>query len=455
MKKLFLILILLVASLAHAQGVGGSAGVGGKGGFGGGAVAAALNTTQLLFGSSTVPTSGLQASPYWWPMSSGENDFAGGSATSSFVFRAWQETGTFKSFTVSLTGTTLSSSNYITYCINYNGTCLSDSNLVFNNVTCSTNPCTQTATLSDATASIVADNTQLYNIKQVYTGTPTGTGISYIVGWQPSTEGDTVLLSTGTATTATFIQPNCGSCVTATESQAQMVVPVSGTLKNLTILAGDPGAGATLVFTVRKNLSSQTQTCTITHSTGSPWICQDTGHAITVTAGDTYDIDETTTGSPSGSEVVYAGMIFAPTVAGEFLFGSCRSTATLAGGTLYLAPTGRTATATSTEYNWGAYTGTAFTLHAMGAYVGTAPSPGNYTFNLRSCTSTCTTSATGYASVSTVTVQITASNQTANVGSLTASIGASAYLDTQSVPAASPAAQGSLSVGYVGYIAPH
>jgi hypothetical protein len=99
-------------------------------------------------------------------------------------------------------------------------------------------------------------------------------------------------------TSATAYLPMFMNTYSATESEVQQAMPTAGTISNFYVrLTGSPGTGNNYIFTVRKNGSSTTVTCTVSDSTTS---CTDTGHSVSFVAGDTIDIMSVPNSNPTG-----------------------------------------------------------------------------------------------------------------------------------------------------------
>jgi hypothetical protein len=92
-----------------------------------------------------------------------------------------------------------------------------------------------------------------------------------------------------TTTTARYLNPGFNTAAAATTT-IQIRVPRSGTIRHLYIYHGSVGVGGNVVYTVRKNGTNQTLTCTLAAS-GST--AQDTTNSFTVVAGDRIDITVT------------------------------------------------------------------------------------------------------------------------------------------------------------------
>lgn len=110
----------------------------------------------------------------------------------------------------------------------------------------------------------------------------------------------------------------------ATELNSRSVVPIAGTLKNLYIrLGAAPTAGKSFAFTVEKNGSDSTITCTVSDANTS---CNDTTHTLSLAAGDTISIKSVPSGTPTAPTTMQIGVVFSATTSTDaVLLGSTRS----------------------------------------------------------------------------------------------------------------------------------
>lgn len=93
----------------------------------------------------------------------------------------------------------------------------------------------------------------------------------------------------------------------ANEGDVEQAMPVAGTVSNLFVrLNAAPGTGGdaatdSFTFTVRKNQTGTSITCTITGTTDTT--CSDTTNSETFAQGDLISIETTPTNSPGGRQV--------------------------------------------------------------------------------------------------------------------------------------------------------
>lgn len=93
------------------------------------------------------------------------------------------------------------------------------------------------------------------------------------------------------------------------------VMAVAGTFQNLVFqVTTPPGTGASWTMTLFQNGSPTALTCTIS---GTNTIASDTSHNITVTPGDTFGLNVTSTGTPAATTFPQFGMTFTDTNGGE------------------------------------------------------------------------------------------------------------------------------------------
>ncbi|MBI2640944.1 MAG: hypothetical protein HYW91_03635 [Candidatus Sungbacteria bacterium] len=87
-----------------------------------------------------------------------------------------------------------------------------------------------------------------------------------------------------TAGTTRFMGPYQSSALEGTESNAQIDAPIAFTASNLYVRTGAaPGAGKTLVVTLRKNSADTALTCTVSDTNTT---CTDLSNSVTFVAGD-------------------------------------------------------------------------------------------------------------------------------------------------------------------------
>jgi hypothetical protein len=106
-----------------------------------------------------------------------------------------------------------------------------------------------------------------------------------------------------------FFPLTLGGGITATEATIQTVMSGTGTVSNLRINGAAIAAASSVTYTVNKNGSATTLTCTIAASTAS---CNDTTHTFTFVDGDKLDYATTQTGTPGSNVQTQANIQVAP-----------------------------------------------------------------------------------------------------------------------------------------------
>jgi hypothetical protein len=92
-----------------------------------------------------------------------------------------------------------------------------------------------------------------------------------------------------TTTTARFLNPGFITSAAGTTT-VRLRMPRTGTIKSLYIYHGTAGVGGNVTYTVRKNGTNQTLTCTLAASATT---AADTTNSFTVAAGDLIDVTVT------------------------------------------------------------------------------------------------------------------------------------------------------------------
>jgi len=119
----------------------------------------------------------------------------------------------------------------------------------------------------------------------------------------------------------------------ATETNAQIIVPTSGTLSKLYArMNSTPGTSKSYQFTLVKNGTATALDLTIAgaSSTGTDLV-----NSVSVSAGDTLTIRSIPTGTPNSQTSISFGMVFTPTTPGETFFGFGSSIAPSTSATQY------------------------------------------------------------------------------------------------------------------------
>ncbi|HTA25968.1 MAG TPA: hypothetical protein VK763_20725 [Terriglobales bacterium] len=140
---------------------------------------------------------------------------------------------------------------------------------------------------------------------QVSKGECHNNGLIYINGSILPTGPSMLLYSQSTSTTPSgtqYIPVNgIGNLITGTESSVYMLMPRVGTISALYVAqTANEGATSLIQFTLRKNGTSQSVTCTVGSSTHT---CNDTAHSFTFAATDTLDIMLTQTNAGTSASI--------------------------------------------------------------------------------------------------------------------------------------------------------
>jgi len=156
----------------------------------------------------------------------------------------------------------------------------------------------------------------------VPSGTPAVADARWSVMFQPATRGNTILMG-GTAGNnlatdgSTEFLPLHGQAPTdTTEFDVETLSPLAGTVKNLFIrINSTPGAGNSYVFTVRKNSTNQSLTCTIADT---DLTCNDTSNSFTIAAADAIALQVVSVSTPTARFAAW-GVVVKPDTEGEFI----------------------------------------------------------------------------------------------------------------------------------------
>lgn len=148
----------------------------------------------------------------------------------------------------------------------------------------------------------------------------------------PILSGGTTLPSTS-ATQYTFAQGNLLTWVNTNDAAARNVVPVAGTAKTFYAnVATAPGAGKSWAFTLYKNGSATSSTCTIADAATD---CSDVTHTVSLVAGDTISIESVPSGTPTNPVDIRFAWMFEAAANTSLIMGSTRATNLATGATDY------------------------------------------------------------------------------------------------------------------------
>jgi len=153
-------------------------------------------------------------------------------------------------------------------------------------------------------ATVAATNSS----RRIIAGTTVGSGPNVLLG--ADSPGGLVIYSAAQsfATGTQFCPLGGGSAKSSTESQVQTIAPAAATIENLSVtLSAAPGAGNSLVVTLRDGGSSESLTCTI--SGASATTCTDNTDSFTNSQGDNLDWQLAATGTFSPEMIVAARIV--------------------------------------------------------------------------------------------------------------------------------------------------
>ncbi len=306
---------------------------------------------------------------------------------------------------------------------------------------------------SDTTHNITIAEGDDICLKNVPANTPTAQTIIMASMLFKSTEGAASPIFGGTTNvgiTATTYCPFGSARNTAAEVDSQVVCAAAGTIDKLYVHIGTtPGAGNSWTFTLYKNGSSTGLTCSITNGSTSG---NDTnsGHAVTIAAGDRISVECAATGTPTATLVTF-GCRWQPTTNGEsLLFAQWTTNPTTNADRFCNANGNANSQATESKtYNLVPY---ACTIKNMYHHVTTGPGGGTRT---RSCWLRAGAIGGSQADTSLTTVITdTATDASDTNGGHAYSASLADLLDIRTNSSASATAPAQMTVGMVAYIAP-
>ncbi len=185
------------------------------------------------------------------------------------------------------------------------------------------------ATYGVATGSVTINAGDVVDVALGTTGTPAASGAGGKgVVFEGTTIGESCLFASNQqsftlSTSATEYLPFSGFGKYDTELDGQIIIPCSGTIKNLyTSGVADPGSGNTRTFTVRKQSrggSSAPTSLTTSYVSGESGTKSDVIHSESVVAGDMICLSSELTGTPGSGSYFRAGLTFVADIPGNFI----------------------------------------------------------------------------------------------------------------------------------------
>ena len=144
---------------------------------------------------------------------------------------------------------------------------------------------------------------------------------TYTTDFIPTIPGETLLTSfPGTLANNSFASV-ISSGNSATEFDAQMIVPCAGTIQNLYVNSGYDAGANTMILTVRKNGVNTPLAVTLTGTNKTGYNISD---GFTVVPGDKICIQRT--GTYTSASILKFGLTFVPEIMGNFILGALKNT---------------------------------------------------------------------------------------------------------------------------------
>lgn len=236
-----------------------------------------------------------------------------------------------------------------------------------------------TATSCQDTDSVAVTGGDDISMRSTHSTTPAVSDAWWSVEFQSTTDNESLLGgNTASATSTSKMTPLYGTTDgEATSTDVEMVVPTSGTLKNLYCDPDDdPGVGNTHICTVLVDGSASLLTCTVIAGSTN---CSNTLTSVSVSAGQTIVLNDVSTASDAHE--VDAGVTFVSDTAGQHLIGFSSDAAPSNTATNYtfLAAGDAAYSATETDFRTLGQVGSlsGLVLDALYVELETAPGAGN------------------------------------------------------------------------------
>lgn len=292
------------------------------------------------------------------------------------------------------------------------------------------------------------------SVRSTPANTPASVSARFTFKFISDTKGNTVLMGGGENATVDTVNTTYQALHVVraggtTEFVEELLIPTAGTVKSLyvmTSVAPDIGVGVQeYVFTVRKNETGTALTTTISETETAD---SDTSNSFTVAAGDSISLEIDPSVIAPTAAAVWAGVVFAPDIDGEFILSGSSADTLNGAATEYgrVTTAGNTYSATETDQQQST---SAMIVKAI--YAETSADSNNgaadegYTFTLR---------ATAAATAATCPIPEGAT-LTCNLTGLAVVLTNAQAIDTAVTPSANdPLSTITANVSYLGYIAP-
>ena len=193
---------------------------------------------------------------------------------------------------------------------------------------------------------------QKVSFQDIPANTPTVSIASWSWTWNPTTEDESIWLcgSSGTdtlGTTTQYLAMHAGGGIDTVAQEKQSLISTPGTFSKLYIeLSADPGDGNTRTF------AFGTVDCTVTGSAGGTnKTCNSGADTQAATAGQTYTLISTVTGTPAATTLC-CGIVFDPTTTGEWMIAFSKDTDQSAVSVHYQGISAGDESSSTTETDW-------------------------------------------------------------------------------------------------------
>lgn len=161
-----------------------------------------------------------------------------------------------------------------------------------------------------------------------------------------------------------------GASSNATETNRSQVMPTNGAISELWIsLTASPGGGSgeSYTFTLMKNGSATSQTCTVSNAATT---CNDVAHSVSITAGDLISLKQSNANTPNSARGRW-GVKWVPTIDGESVQLAMNTAAGTANSTTFNSASGNTTWSATESAKY--QIGQACTVKKLYMSYGTAP----------------------------------------------------------------------------------
>jgi len=155
------------------------------------------------------------------------------------------------------------------------------------------------------------------------TSSPTASAPNWTVKFTPDTTKYSVLfgvtLGAGDDYLAVYTQDS-----SSVEAEEELLLPVAGTVRSLYVeLTTAPNTGNSRTYTLRKNQTNTSLTCTVS---GTGTTCNDTSNTVSVAVGDVINILYTVSGTPDASSYQHSGIVLETSTDGQFIYDHTHDT---------------------------------------------------------------------------------------------------------------------------------